>query len=94
MSSILNHLFSGVQNIVNYPARYSHRVAISNHRIVYISDMKVHFCYGDYTDQSRQKVMRLKGELFLQQFYLHILPVRFYQPDLEKLDTTVFYRIA
>lgn len=69
--------FGGVQNVVNYLARYSHRIAISNHRIVSISDKEVHFRYRDYADQSRQKVMKLKGNHFLQRFCLHILPDRF-----------------
>ena len=69
--------FSGVKHVVNYLARYSHRVAITNHRILDIKDGKVFFQYKDYKDGAKKKVMALKGVDFLKRFCLHILPPRF-----------------
>ena len=69
--------FGGVQNVVQYLARYSHRIAISNRRIIDITDKKVSFRYKDYKQNARSKVMTLKGATFLQRFCLHILPARF-----------------
>lgn len=69
--------FSKPENVVNYLARYSHRIAISNHRIINVTDKEVTFRYKDYKDGAKQKVMTLKGETFLQRFCLHIVPHRF-----------------
>jgi len=69
--------FGGVEIVVNYLARYSHRIAIANHRIIQITDQEVSFRYKDYQDGSKQKVMTLTGQQFLQRFCLHILPDRF-----------------
>lgn len=66
--------FSGVKKVVNYLARYSHRVAITNHRIKSIDDQTVTFQYKDYKDNAKKKLMTLKGTDFLQRFCLHILP--------------------
>ncbi len=69
--------FSGVKKVVDYLARYSHRVAITNHRIKNISDTEVTFEYKDYKDGAKKKQMTLKGEEFLRRFCLHILPKGF-----------------
>jgi len=69
--------FGGVKNVVKYLARYSHRVAITNHRIVDISNGKVFFRYRDYADNNRVKILPLDGALFLRRFCLHILPPNF-----------------
>ena len=69
--------FGGVKNVVNYLARYSHRVAITNHRIIDIKEQIVTFRYKDYTDNSKQKVLPLDGTIFLKRFCLHILPPNF-----------------
>jgi hypothetical protein len=69
--------FSGPTNVVNYLARYSHRVAITNHRIVHIDDHDVWFTYKDYADGAKQKTMKLSGREFLRRFVLHIVPLRF-----------------
>ena len=63
--------------MVKYLARYSHRVAIANQRIINITEEHVSFGYKDYKDGARQKVMTLTGSQFLQRFCLHILPNRF-----------------
>jgi hypothetical protein len=66
--------FAGVKHVVNYLARYSHRVAITNHRIKNISESEVLFEYKDYQDGAKKKTMLLKGKEFLRRFCLHILP--------------------
>ncbi|MEM6700206.1 MAG: transposase, partial [Bacteroidota bacterium] len=69
--------FSGVKKVVDYLARYSHRVALTNHRIKNITDEEVTFEYKDYKDGAKKKLMTLKGEEFLRRFTLHILPKGF-----------------
>lgn len=55
-------------------ARYTHRVAISNHRLVNVADGKVTFRWKDYARGSRQRTMAVGGEEFLRRFLLHVLP--------------------
>jgi hypothetical protein len=69
--------FGNAQQIVKYLGQYSHRVAISNHRIKNINDTGVTFFYKDYRDDSRIKPTTLSGVEFLRRFCLHILPKRF-----------------
>lgn len=70
--------------VIEYLGRYTHKVAISNHRIVSIENDKVSFRYKDYADNSkpacpagRQKIMTLEATEFLRRFCLHILPPGF-----------------
>jgi len=63
-------------HVVNYIGRYSHRIAISNHRIKDIDDKTVTFSYFDYRT-SKTGTISLKGEDFLQRFILHVLPAGF-----------------
>jgi hypothetical protein len=65
------------QQIVKYLGQYSHRVAISNHRILNINDSGVKFLYKDYRDGSKIKPTTLPGVEFLRRFCMHILPKRF-----------------
>jgi len=58
----------------DYLARYTHRVAISNHRIVNVADGKVIFRWKDYARGSKQRTMVVSGEEFLRRFMLHVLP--------------------
>ena len=69
--------FAGVQNVVKYLARYSHRVAITNSRILDIDQHNVRFAYKDYADGAKRKEMTLTGVQFLHRFCLHFLPPRF-----------------
>lgn len=69
--------FGNAQQIVKYLGQYSHRVAISNHRIKNISDSGVTFFYKDYKDNSKVKPATLSGVEFLRRFCMHILPKRF-----------------
>lgn len=67
----------GIKKVVDYLGRYSHRVALTNHRIKNIADRKVIFQYKDYKDEAKKKLMRLFGKEFLRRFCLHILPQGF-----------------
>lgn len=69
--------FAGVHNVVKYLARYSHRVAITNGRILDIDQHHVRFSYKDYAHGAKRKEMMLTGVQFLHRFCLHFLPPRF-----------------
>jgi hypothetical protein len=69
--------FAGPEQVIEYLGRYTHRVAISNHRFVSVEDGKVAFKYKDYRDGNKQKLMTLGASEFLRRFCLHILPHRF-----------------
>jgi hypothetical protein len=69
--------FGGPEQVIEYLARYSHKVAISNHRITAITGGKVSFRYKDYADGCQQKAMTLEATEFLRRFCLHILPKGF-----------------
>jgi hypothetical protein len=66
--------FGGPQHVLHYLARYTHRVAISNHRIVAFADGQVTFRWKDYAHGSKQKLMTVTMEEFLRRFLLHVLP--------------------
>lgn len=66
--------FGGPGQVIEYLGRYTHKVAISNHRITRIDDQKVSFRYKDYSDGCKQKQLTLEGTEFLRRFCLHILP--------------------
>jgi hypothetical protein len=69
--------FGGPQHVLHYLARYTHRVAISNHRIVAFADGQVTFRWKDYARGSKQKLMTVTAEEFLRRFLLHVLPPGF-----------------
>jgi hypothetical protein len=69
--------FGGPAQVLKYLARYTHRVAISNARLVEVSDDRVIFRYKDYADASRSKTMTLSAEEFLRRFVQHVLPKGF-----------------
>ena len=69
--------FSGPETVIEYLGRYTHRVAISNSRILDIADGKVTFTWKDYKDDSKIKVMTLSADEFIRRFIIHILPLRF-----------------
>src|SRR5437016_10011597 len=71
--------FAGPQQVVDYVGRYTHRVAISNHRIVEIEDGQVKFQWRDYRDNNQQKIMTLSAEEFIRRFLLHVLPGGFHR---------------
>jgi hypothetical protein len=63
--------------VVEYLGRYTHRVAISNNRILKIEGGAVTFKWRDYRDSSRWKVMTLTANEFIRRFMMHILPAGF-----------------
>src|SRR5215831_9322603 len=65
--------FGGAEQVYRYLGCYSHRVAISNHRLVSLEDDQVTFTWKDYADGHRRKEMRLTAEEFLRRFLLHVL---------------------
>ena len=71
--------FAGPQQVVDYVGRYTHRVAISNHRIADIEDGQVTFDWRDYRDNNQQKIMTLSAEEFIRRFLLHVLPSGFHR---------------
>lgn len=70
--------FGGPQAVIEYLGRYTHKVAITNHRISSINDDDtVTFAYKDYADDNKQKQMTLSSSEFIRRFVQHILPERF-----------------
>jgi hypothetical protein len=66
--------FAGPEQVLDYVGRYTHRVAISNNRLLDIEQSKVTFRYKDYRHDSQQKTMTLDAEEFIRRFLLHVLP--------------------
>jgi Putative transposase len=66
--------FGGPQHVLQYLARYTHRVAISHHRIVDLADGNVTFRWKDYAHKSKQRLMTVTAHEFLRRFLLHTLP--------------------
>jgi hypothetical protein len=66
--------FGGPEHVLHYLARYTHRVAISNHRIVNLADGKVTFRWKDYAHKNKKRLMTVTAEEFLRRFLLHALP--------------------
>jgi Putative transposase/Transposase zinc-binding domain len=71
--------FAGPRQVVDYVGRYTHRVAISNHRIVDIEGGEVKFTWRDYRDNNQQKTMTLSADQFIGRFLLHVLPSGFHR---------------
>ena len=69
--------FAGVQSVVEYLGRYTHKIAISNHRIKNHQNGKVTFSYKDYKQGSAKKEMTLEAIEFVRRFSMHILPKGF-----------------
>jgi hypothetical protein len=72
--------FAGPEQIIDYVGRYTHRVAISNHRLLELDEGKVTFCWKDYRDHNQYKVMTLEVDEFIRRFLLHVLP-----PGLQRI---------
>jgi hypothetical protein len=69
--------FGGPEHVLHYLGRYTHRVAISNHRLVSFSDSKVTFRWRDSTHNNEQKLTPPSLDEFLRRFLLHLLPQGF-----------------
>jgi len=66
--------FGGPQQVLDYLGRYTHRVAISNHRLLRLEDGRVTFSWKDYRDSGASKEMPLEAGEFIRRFLLHVLP--------------------
>jgi hypothetical protein len=66
--------FGGPEQVLKYLTGYTHRVALSNHRLVKLDDGHVTFTWKDYTDNCRRKEMTLEAVEFVRRFALHIIP--------------------
>ena len=69
--------FGGAEQVYRYLGRYTHRVAISNSRLISMREGRVQFHYKDYADDQKSKRMTLTAEEFLRRFLLHVLPKGF-----------------
>lgn len=69
--------FSSAEYVLQYLGRYTHRVAISDNRIIKVDENNVSFRWRDYKDNNKQKLMTLKANEFIRRFTMHILPDRF-----------------
>jgi len=69
--------FGGPAQVLEYLGRYTHRVAISNHRIVNVSDDHVSFQWKDYRNGNALRTMKLHAHEFMRRFLMHVLPKRF-----------------
>jgi hypothetical protein len=69
--------FGGPAHVLKYLARYTHRTAISNHRLVAVDNGKVAFTWRDYAHGSKRGILNLSATEFLRRFLLHVLPKGF-----------------
>src|ERR1700726_1648000 len=69
--------FGGPEHVLNYLARYTHRVAISNHRLVAFDGQNVAFRWKDYAHGNKKRKMTVAADQFLRCFLLHVLPPGF-----------------
>ena len=69
--------FENAKSVIKYLGRYTHRVAISNERILSEENGEVTFKYRDYKDNNKMKEMTVKAEEFIRRFLMHILPPGF-----------------
>jgi hypothetical protein len=66
--------FAGPMQVLEYLGRYTHRVAISNDRLLSLDDGLVRFRWKDYADAARVKVMEMEADEFIRRFLLHVVP--------------------
>jgi hypothetical protein len=71
--------FAGPEQVLSYLARYTHRVAISNSRLVSMDNGKVCFGWKDYREEGKRKSMTLSAGEFIRRFLLHVLPDGFHR---------------
>jgi hypothetical protein len=69
--------FGGPEQVLKYLARYTHRAAISNRRLIRLEGDEVEFLWKDYADERKRKTMTLKAVEFIRRFLLHVLPAGF-----------------
>jgi hypothetical protein len=69
--------FGGPEHVLHYLAHYTHPMAISNHRLLNVTDHDVTFRWKDYAHRSKSRAMTLTHEEFLRRFLQHVLPTGF-----------------
>jgi hypothetical protein len=69
--------FNGAQSVINYLGKYTHRIAISNHRIKSMTDTTVTYVVKDYKNEGCWKEKTISGEEFIRRFMMHVPPKRF-----------------
>lgn len=69
--------FGTPEQVVKYLGRYTHRIAISNQRLINYENDKVTFAWKDYADNNKKKIMTLDAAEFIHRYFLHILPDHF-----------------
>ena len=69
--------FNGAQSVINYLGKYTHRIAISNYRIISMDEQTVTFSVKDYHNEGRWKNLTLSGIEFIRRFLMHVPPKRF-----------------
>jgi len=69
--------FNGAEGVLKYLSRYTHRIAISNERILKLEDGQVSFRWRDYSAGDQAKIMTVAAEEFIRRFLLHVLPAGF-----------------
>jgi hypothetical protein len=69
--------FAGPQQVLDYVGRYTHRIAISNNRLLSIHDGKISFRWKDYRNRNHLGTMTLTADEFIRRFLLHVLPEGF-----------------
>lgn len=69
--------FGSAEHVLEYLGRYTHRVAISNNRIVALENGYVVFKWRDYSDNNTEKYMTISADEFIRRFLMHILPSKF-----------------
>lgn len=71
--------FKSPHHVIEYLGRYTHKVAISNNRIVRSENGNVTFKWRDYADNNKEKLMTVSVNEFIRRFLLHVLPTRFFK---------------
>ncbi len=75
--SYIKKAFNGALSVIKYLGRYTHRIAISNRRIISMTDSTVTYSVKDYKNQGRWKTLTVPGEEFIRRFLMHVLPKGF-----------------
>lgn len=73
----IKETFNGFGNAIDYLGRYTHRIAISNSRIISVSETHTSFWYHDRRDENKRKVLTLENCEFISRFLMHVLPKGF-----------------
>lgn len=69
--------FNGAQSVIQYLGKYTHRIAISNYRLVHMDEDSVTFSVKDYTNEGKWKTLTISGVEFIRRFLMHVPPQRF-----------------